>query len=115
MSGGVGGANEVFGQRNTAVTPCEETYSREEGEAGFVTIQGTEEALHKSVHSRLWVECCNIHPSRGGDGAQAKKRRPRRKTDSQACCARGIQPGGVGSVCLVEPPSMVSKHAHDSM
>ena len=104
MSGGVGGANEVVGQRNTAVTPCEETYSREEGEA-----------LHKSVHSRLWVECCNIHPSRGGDGAQAKKRRPRRKTDSQACCARGIQPGGVGSVCLVEPPSMVSKHARDSM
>ena len=28
----VGEANEVSRQRNTAVTPCEETYSREEGE-----------------------------------------------------------------------------------
>ena len=94
------------------MTPCEETYSREEGEAGFVTIQGTEEALHKSAHSRFWVECCNIHPSRG---AQAEKRRSRRKTDSQACCAHGIRPGGVGSVCLVEPPSTVSKDARDLM
>lgn len=48
------GANEVIGQRNTPLTPCEETYSRAGGkEAGIAMVQGVEEALSGLVDSRL--------------------------------------------------------------